>query len=116
MHARFNEIVDNYGEQNVLRGNGKLGLCGMLLAGELMKKEPNNSSDGENAVSSYATASSTGPAPNVRILLLSKNGFVSKKLLQNRIFVLAGLFYNVSLHRKTTEEDIKNMINLLEVK
>ena len=73
------------------------------------RKKTDKSSPSANTNSSAATAS-VAPPPNVCIVLLGENGSVSEKLLKNKIFVLAGLFDEVSSHMMTAEEDIKKMI------
>ena len=91
--------MDNYAEQNALKGKGKLGLRTMLLASVSAKRE--------DTAGATITAS---PTPTFNVLLLGENGAVSTKLLNGSVFVLTGVFNEVSTHKVTAEEEIKKMI------
>ena len=98
-NSSFNEVMDNYAEKNSLKGKGKIGLCTILLASVSAKQE--------DTAGATITAS---PTPTFNVLLLGENGAVSTKLLNGSVFVLTGVFNEVSTHRVTEEEEIKKMI------
>ena len=103
-NARFNEVHDNYIKQNKLKGKGKLGLRGILLANVTAKTNTAAKTSTGNIIAIVV------PIHKFGTLLLGENGAVSKELLDRKIFALTKSFEEVSSHETTADKDIKKTI------